>query len=71
MGVRQMRALLQDKMPTAIGAVDLAILTQGQIDTWMAQSPVAAVAGDCVALDFDHFKRLHDVVMSFMFDTRP
>ena len=60
-----MGTLFQHEMATAIGAVDLVLFAQGQINARMAQGTIAAIAGDSRGLDFNHFGRFHDDVMSF------
>src|SRR5215469_2871697 len=46
-----------DIAPPAIGAVDLAVGIEGQIDQGMAERPFAAIAADLVAVDLDDLGR--------------
>ncbi len=52
-------------MATAIGAVDLAVLAQGQKNPGMAHGAIVPVTRDARVFDFDHLNRFHDDVMSF------
>ena len=60
-----LRAFFQNIAATAIGAVDLAGPLDGQIDAWVAEGAITAIAGNLYGINFNNFNGLAHVSIRY------